>query len=79
MQEYIQFAPWLVVGLVFLWQNKVFVTPDQLSDKLKEERKDSDSKYQSKELCNSKHVQIDEMKIKIDKIYDYLMNKGGKS
>lgn len=35
-ENLIKYAPWLVVALVFFWQNNVFVRPEQLEKKHRE-------------------------------------------
>ena len=35
-ENIIKYAPWLVVALVFFWQNNVFVRPEQLEKKHRE-------------------------------------------
>lgn len=44
----IEFAPFIVVILLFIWQNNVFVRPEQLEKKHREILDDVQSKYQSK-------------------------------
>ena len=37
MDKFIEYSPWIIVILLFLWQNKVFVTPEQMEKRFAEQ------------------------------------------
>ena len=73
MGQFVEYAPWLVVVLMFLWQNKVFVTPEQLEKKHREILESIEQRYVSNNSFKDLKNQFDEVKEKIDKIYDMLI------
>ena len=64
------YAPYILIAIAFLSNYKIFVTPKDLDDKLKY--------YVLKETHNIAISEIksdiDEMKTKLDKIYEKLIN-----
>lgn len=78
MEEFIKFAPLIIVVLVFMYQNHIFVKPEELEKKHREILKDAEDKYVTwvahKELKHS----VEEMKDKIDKIFEFLISKEDK-
>lgn len=77
MDKFIDFAPWIVVILVFLWQNKVFVTPEQMEKRFMEQEQHLETKFVLKETYNvaihEMKQDVTEIKEKIDRMYDKLM------
>ena len=67
-QDIIQYAPWILVAFLFFKQNRMFVTPEMLQEELKN--------YIRKDLYELSQSEIkadmQEMKDKINKIYDKL-------
>ena len=70
MENWVQYAPYIVIAVMFCANYKIFVTPDDLDTKLE--------RYVLKETYN---VTISEMKSdiadiksKVDKIYDKLIS-----
>ena len=73
MDEFIKYAPIIVVILLFLIQNRMVVTPEQLEKKHREILEDVSKKYATQSIVNELRSQIHEMVDKIDKIYNILL------
>ena len=73
MRDFIEFAPILIVLLGFIWQYKVFVTPEELERKHREILEDVDRKYTTKTEARNLEEKLDDMQKKIDMIYDKLI------
>lgn len=73
MDEFIKYAPIIVVILLFLIQNRMVVTPEQLEKKHREILDDVSKKYATQSIVNELRSQIHEMVDKIDKIYNILL------
>lgn len=69
------FAPVILAVLVFLYQHRVFATPESLERKHREILNDCDNRFATLHMLNNLHCQFNDMKGKIDKIYDHLINK----
>ena len=82
-QTLIQYAPYILIIVAFLIQYKIFVTPSEFKDAL-EKKADIEivnaklDKYVLRELfelaISQQKEDIADMKDKIDKIYDKIMN-----
>ena len=74
--EFIQYAPYLVIVISFLTSYKIFVTPKDLDNEL-DKRLD---KYVLKETynvaINEIKADVMEIKVKIDRIYDKVVGLG---
>lgn len=73
MEQFIYYAPVIVVVLVFLIQERIVVTPEQLEKKHREIIKDVEKRYAILNSLEDLKEQFCDMKDKIDKIYDCLM------
>ena len=73
MEQFIYYAPVIVVVLVFLIQERSVVTPEQLEKKHREIIKDVEKRYATLNSLEDLKEQFCDMKDKIDKIYDCLM------
>lgn len=73
MEKFIEYAPIIVVILLFLIQNRMVVTPEQLEKKHREILDDVSKKYATQSIVNELRSQIHEMVDKIDKIYNILL------
>ena len=71
--ELIEFAPVVVLFLGFIWQYKIFVTPEQLERKHREILEDVEIKYATKTETKNLEEKLDDMQHKIDMIYDKLI------
>lgn len=74
MEKFIEFSPIIVVVLMFLLQQKIFVTPEQLEKKHREIIEEIEEKYVSIVSFKDLKEQFTEVKDKIDKIYELLID-----
>lgn len=75
MEKFIEYAPIIVVIVLFLIQNRMVVTPEQLEKKHREILDDISKKYATQSIVNELRSQIHEMVDKIDKIYNILIDR----
>lgn len=73
MEQFIYYAPVIVVVLVFMIHERIVVTPEQLEKKHREIIKDVEKRYATLNSLEDLKEQFCDMKDKIDKIYDCLM------
>lgn len=73
MEQFIYYAPVIVVVLVFLIHERIVVIPEQLEKKHREIIKDVEKRYATLNSLEDLKEQFCDMKDKIDKIYDCLM------
>lgn len=70
MNEWLTYAPYIIIVVMFCANYKIFVTPESLEDKLE--------KYVLKETYNvavaELKADIADIKTKVDKIYDKLIS-----
>ncbi len=71
----VKYAPWLVIAFVFFMQYKVFVTPVELEQTHRTILQEVAEEYTTKIEQQAMQKQYDNITIKIDKIYDYIMRK----
>lgn len=73
------FAPWVLVILIIIWQNNIFVRPEQLEKKHREILSDIKEKYVEinayKEFQNHIYSKLDEVKEQNDEIKAILMKR----
>lgn len=73
------YAPYIVILLMFLWQNNVFVRPEQLEKKHREILADVKDKYVEinayKEFQNHIYSKLDELTGSIDDLKEMLMHR----
>jgi hypothetical protein len=73
------YAPYAVILLMFLWQNNVFVRPEQLEKKHREILEDIKDKYVEvnayKEFQNHIYSKLDELTGSIDDLKEMLMHR----
>lgn len=74
MEKIIEYSPIIVVILMFFIQQKIFVTPEQLEKKHREIIDEIEEKYVSMNNFIDLKEQFSEVKDKIDKIYDLLID-----
>lgn len=79
-KEFIEYAPIILIVTIFLANYKIFVTPTQLSDTEKALKDEMDRKlekqeckFATKEAVTSLKCDFEDVKKKIDKIYDYIL------
>ena len=75
MEKFIEFAPIIVVIILFLIQNRLVVTPEQLEKKHREILDDVSKKYATQSSVNELKSQFHDMAEKIDKIYNILIDR----
>lgn len=83
-EKLIEYAPIVIVILMFIWQNNVFVRPEQLEKKHREILDDVDEKFKNKyvELNAYKEFQshvlkgIEDANTSINELKEFLIGKG---
>ena len=75
MDKFIEYAPIIVVIVLFLIQNRMVVTPEQLEKKHREILDDVSKKYATQSIVNELKSHFHDMAVKIDKIYNILIDK----
>lgn len=77
MDKFIEYAPIIIVVLGFIWQNNIFVKPDTMKDEFAKFEHAMEKKFVLKETHNlaisEMKSDIEEIKDKINRIYDKLM------
>ena len=74
MQELVTYSPIIIVVAVFLIQQRVFVTPEQLERKHREILEEAECRFATNHSVIVLKEQLSDMKDKVDKIYDYIIN-----
>lgn len=74
MEKFIEYSPVIVVILMFFVQQKIFVTPEQLEKKHREIIDEIEEKFVSLNSFKDLKAQFSEVKDKIDKMYDLLID-----
>ena len=75
MEKIFEYAPLILVLIMFCINYRVFVNPVDLEKKHREILSDIDNKYASKTTVDELKSQFHDMAEKINKIYDILINK----
>lgn len=74
------YAPIIIVVLLFIWQNRVFVTPEQLEKKHREILADMKKNYVElnayKESQTHIYSELEKVSVGIEDLKNYLMGKG---
>lgn len=74
MDKFIEYSPIIIVVLMFFVQQKIFVTPEQLEKKHREILDEMEEKFVSVISFKDLKDQFSEVKEKIDKMYDLLID-----
>ena len=74
MQEILPYSPFIVVVMAFLIQQRMVVTPEQLEKKHREIMEDVECRFATSRSVKDLKEQVCEIKDKVDKIYDYIIN-----
>lgn len=69
------FAPYIIIAFVFFIQNKIFVTPALLLEKIEAFRQEVEGKYVTKTEMTALSDIVTDIKEKTDKIYDIIIAK----
>ena len=75
MEKFLYYAPILVVVLIFLINERIVVTPEQLEKKHREILREIEKRFTTINSFEGLKSQFTDMKDKIDKIYDCLILK----
>lgn len=70
MEQFIQYSPILIAVMIFLIQQRIVVTPEQLEKKHREIIEDVEERFVTIHSFKDLKEQFTEMKEKIDRIYD---------
>ncbi len=73
MDSLLHYSPIIVAVMIFLIQQRIVVTPEQLEKKHREIIEDIEEKFVSIHSFNDLKEQFSEMKEKIDRIYDFII------
>lgn len=73
MEKFITYAPIIIVIMVFLIQQRIIVTPEQLEKKHRYILQDVENRFASLSAVNNLKEQVTDMKEKIDKIYEFII------
>ena len=74
MENFVEYSPIIIVVLMFFVQQKIFVTPEQLEKKHREILDEMEEKFVSVISFKDLKDQFSEVKEKIDKMYDLLID-----
>ena len=79
MEKYVyRSLPMGIVCIALIFQYNLFVTPEKLEMKHREILSDISQTYTTKEQYNDLKGQLNAMQVKIDKIYDVIIEGGYK-
>lgn len=73
MESLLHYSPIIVAVMIFLIQQRIVVTPEQLEKKHREIIEDIEEKFVTIHSFNDLKEHFGEMKEKIDKIYDFII------
>ena len=74
MDKFIEYSPIIIVVLMFFVQQKIFETPEQLEKKHREIIEEIEEKFVTIHSFVDLKDQFSEVKDKIDKMYDLLID-----
>lgn len=75
MEKFLEYAPIILVIIMFCINYRVFVNPVDLEKKHREILSDIENKYASKTTVDELKSQFHDMAEKIDKIYNILIDR----
>lgn len=75
MENLLHYSPIIIAVMVFLIQQRIVVTPEQLEKKHREILEDAENKFATLNSVKDLKEQFSDMKEKIDKIYDCIMSR----
>lgn len=75
MDDLLHYSPIIIAVIIFLIQQRIVVTPEQLEKKHREILKDAEERFATLSSVRDLKEQFADMKEKIDKIYDCLITK----
>ncbi|MBR5554702.1 hypothetical protein IKU74_01685 [bacterium] len=74
MENILDYSPILVAVMIFLIQQRIIVTPEQLEKTHRKILEEVDEKFVSINSFNDLKEHFGEIKEKIDKIYDFIIS-----
>lgn len=74
MDKFVEHSAVIIVILIFFVQQKIFITPEQLEKKHREIMDDIEEKFVTLDSYKELKAQFSEVKEKIDKMYDLLID-----
>lgn len=74
MENILDYSPILVAVMIFLIQQRIIVTPEQLEKTHREILEEIEEKFVSIHSFNDLKEHFGEIKDKIDKIYDFIIS-----
>lgn len=74
-EQILYYAPIIITVMVFLIQQRIVVTPEQLERKHREILETIEQRFAPQQSVRDLKEQVFEMKEKIDKIYDFIINR----
>ena len=73
MQNILQYSPIIIVVVMYLIQQRIVVTPEQLEKKHREIIEDVEEKFATLNSVKDLKEQVGDMKEKIDRIYECII------
>ena len=73
MEQILQYSPIIIVVIMYLIQQRIVVTPEQLEKKHREILVDVENRFASLSSVKDLKEQVSDMKEKIDKIYECII------
>jgi len=73
MDNLLHYSPIIIAVIIFLIQQRIVVTPEQLERKHREILKDAEDRFATLSSVRDLKEQFTDMKEKIDKIYDCII------
>lgn len=73
MEKFLHYSPIIIAVMVFLIQQRIIVTPEQLERKHREILEDAENRFATLSSVRDLKEQVVDMKEKIDKIYDCII------
>ncbi len=73
MENFLQYSPTIIVVIMYLIQQRIVVTPEQLEKKHREILEDVENKFATLNSVKDLKEQFSDMKEKIDRIYECII------
>ena len=73
MEHLLQYSPIIIVVVMYLIQQRIVVTPEQLEKKHREILADVENRFASLSTVKDLKEQVSDMKEKIDRIYECII------
>ncbi len=73
MEHLLQYSPIIIVVVMYLIQQRIIVTPEQLEKKHREILEDVENRFASLSTVKDLKEQVSDMKEKIDRIYECII------